>query len=219
MQFSLLSIAHNELHLPNVIMKPDQDTKSPRSQLFSVRVWREEVAANQHEWRGKVQHVTSGEAYHFRTWPNLITHLLKHSEQQEMTTMTSINTNAVHHIALTVSDVARSQAFYTTLLGFELAAEFGPRVLLSNGSMILALTPPPDPDQAIANDRFNENRIGLDHLSFGVGNHAELEVALRLFDEQGVSHGEIKDLEPFGIYVLAFRDPDNIQLELTAPYS
>jgi hypothetical protein len=32
-----------------------------------------------------------------------------------------------------------------------------------------------------------------------------------------VAHGEIKPLEPFGIAVLAFRDPDNIQLELTAP--
>ena len=201
-------------------MKPDQDTHSPRSQLFSVRVWREELAENQHEWRGKVQHVASGEAFYFRTWPDLITHLLKHSRQQEMTIMpTSINTNAVHHIALTVSDVARAQAFYTGLLGFELVAEFGPRALLSNGSMVLALTPPPDPDQAIADDRFNENRIGLDHLSFGVGSRADLETALRLFDEQSVSHGEIKDLEPFRIYVLAFRDPDNIQLELTAPYS
>ena len=132
---------------------------------------------------------------------------------------TSINTNAVHHATLTVSDVARSQAFYTGLLGFELAAEFGHRALLSNGSMVLALTPPPDPDQAIADDRFNENRIGLDHLSFGVGSRADLEAAVRLFDEQGVPRGEIKDLEPFGIYVLAFRDPDNIQLELTATYS
>ena len=34
------------------------------------------------------------------------------------------------------------------------------------------------------------------------------------------SHGEIKDLSPAGlpVYVLAFRDPDNIQLELTAPH-
>jgi len=47
----------------------------------------------------------------------------------------------------------------------------------------------------------------------------KLEEAVRQFDEQGVSHGEIKDLGPdMGIYVLAFRDPDNIQLELTAPY-
>ena len=129
-----------------------------------------------------------------------------------------ISTGAVHHLALTVSDVARSRAFYTDLLGFQMIMEFGPRALLSNGSMVLALTPPADPAQAIQDDRFNENRLGLDHLSFSVGSHADLENALQLFDAQGVSHGEIKDLGPIGIYVLALRDPDNIQIELTAPH-
>ena len=129
-----------------------------------------------------------------------------------------ISTGAVHHLALTVSDVARSRAFYTDLLGFQMIMEFGPRALLSNGSMVLALTPPADPAQAIQDDRFNENRLGLDHLSFSVGSHADLENAVQLFDVQGVSHGEIKDLGPIGIYVLALRDPDNIQIELTAPH-
>ena len=129
-----------------------------------------------------------------------------------------ISTGAVHHLALTVSDVARSRAFYTDLLGFQMIMEFGPRALLSNGSMVLALTPPADATQALQDDRFNENRLGLDHLSFSVGSHADLENAVQLFDAQGVSHGEIKDLGPIGIYVLALRDPDNIQIELTAPH-
>ena len=48
---------------------------------------------------------------------------------------------------------------------------------------------------------------------------ADLETAVRLFDGGGVAHGEIKDLgADLGLYVLAFRDPDNIQLELTAPH-
>jgi glyoxylase I family protein len=129
-----------------------------------------------------------------------------------------ITTGGVHHLALTVSDVARSRAFYTDLLGFQMIMEFGPRALLSNGSMVLALTPPADPAQAIQGDSFNENRLGLDHLSFSVGSYADLENAVQLFDAQGVSHGEIKDLGPIGIYVLALRDPDNIQIELTAPH-
>jgi hypothetical protein len=37
------------------------------------------------------------------------------------------------------------------------------------------------------------------------------------FHQKGVPHGEIKTLAGFGIYVLPFRDPDNIQIELTAP--
>jgi hypothetical protein len=95
--------------------------------------------------------------------------------------------------------------------------EFEPRIMLSNGQVVLVLTPPPDPEQAPPADRFSEHRVGLDHLSFGVGSLADLETAAALFDEEGVERGEIKALEGFGIYVMAFRDPDNVQLELTAP--
>ena len=133
---------------------------------------------------------------------------------------TTIQTEAIHHVTLTVTDLKRAVEFYTALLGFQKAVELGPsRTLLANGKTILALTEAPDASQAILNDRFNENRVGLDHLSFNVSNHNKLEEAVRHFDQRGISHGEIKDLgSDFGIYVLAFRDPDNIQLELTAPY-
>ncbi len=128
-----------------------------------------------------------------------------------------ISTTGFHHVTLTVSDVARAREFYTQVLGFEVAGEFGPRVILSNGSGLLALGPAPT--RATAGDRFDENRVGLDHLSFAVASRADLEHAVRVLDERGISHGEITDLSPFRIYVLMFRDPDNVQLELTAPYS
>ena len=87
--------------------------------------------------------------------------------------------------------------------------------------MLLALNPPPDPGQAIPADQFSENRIGLDHLSLSVASMADLQAAVALFDAEGIVHGEIKPLEPFGIAVeqseMAFRDPDNIQVELSAP--
>lgn len=131
-----------------------------------------------------------------------------------------ISTGVVHHVTLTVSDVKRSAAFYTDLLGFQVAVEFEPRIALSNGKLLLVLTPPPDPAKAIPGDRFDENRIGLDHISLAVEDLAGLEAAAALLDENGVTRGEIKDLGPgFGIHVMAVRDPDNIQLELTAPYS
>ena len=133
---------------------------------------------------------------------------------------TTIQTEAIHHLTLTVTDLARAVEFYTAMLGFQKAMDLSPtRVLLANGKTILALTEAPDPTRAILNDRFDENRVGLDHLSLNVSNHNKLEEAVRHFDKQGVSHGEIEDLGPgLSIYVLAFRDPDNIQLELTAPY-
>ena len=71
-----------------------------------------------------------------------------------------------------------------------------PKAPLHNGSMLLALNPPPDPGQAIPADHFSESRIGLDHLSLGM---ADLEAAASLFDEMGRSHGESKPLAPFGI--------------------
>jgi catechol 2,3-dioxygenase-like lactoylglutathione lyase family enzyme len=135
--------------------------------------------------------------------------------------MSAIKTGSVHHQALTVSNLGRSVDFFTNLLGFQKVMDLSStRVLLSNGSAIIALTLAPDPSKAIPNDKFNENRLGLDHLSFSVSSKQELEEAVRLFDAKGVSHGEIKDLDPaLPIYVLAFRDPDNIQVELTAPHS
>ena len=59
--------------------------------------------------------------------------------------------------------------------------------------------------------------MGLDHLSFNVETRAELDDAVALFEARGVPHGEIKTLAGFGICVLPFRDPDNIQVELTSP--
>lgn len=54
-----------------------------RSYLFTVRLWAEDIGERQTEWRGRVQHVTSGEAHYFRDWPTLITHLLKMLPQSE----------------------------------------------------------------------------------------------------------------------------------------
>jgi glyoxylase I family protein len=85
-------------------------------------------------------------------------------------------------------------------------------IVMARGNLLLGLQP-----VAPAGDRFDEDRVGLDHLSFSVASHRELEVAADLFDQHGVPHGDITELAAFGIYILPFRDPDNIQLELTAP--
>jgi hypothetical protein len=51
------------------------EASQPRSHLFIVRVWHEELDPTEQEWRGKVQHVQSGEAHYFRGWQQLIDHL------------------------------------------------------------------------------------------------------------------------------------------------
>ena len=51
-------------------MEPEQPR--PRSHLFTVRLWLESLGDGQTEWRGKVQHVPSGEARYFRKWSSLV---------------------------------------------------------------------------------------------------------------------------------------------------
>lgn len=130
-----------------------------------------------------------------------------------------LTVGSVHHLTLTVTDIERSKSFYMDILGLGHAADLGEKVILANENLLLVLNPPPDPSAAPENDRFSEHRCGLDHVSFNVASRAVLEDAITLFDERGIPHGEIKDLSEGGIpiYVLAFRDPDNVQLELTAP--
>ncbi len=40
-------------------------------------MWREELGEGQSEWRGKVQHVQSGEVLYFRQWSALVASLDK----------------------------------------------------------------------------------------------------------------------------------------------
>ncbi len=132
---------------------------------------------------------------------------------------TSVQTGAAHHVRLTVTDPARSQGFYGSL-GFQVAMEFPDGVLMSNGSLLLGLRTGPDATRIRVGDRFDPNRVGLDHLAISVGSRAEIEAAARLCDERGVTHGEIVDLgTDFKLFVMMVEDPDGIQVELTAPHS
>ena len=138
-----------------------------------------------------------------------------------------IPAGGIHHLRLTVTDLQRSREFYTSVLGFEVAAESPPPedpsagevfkilfggVVLIRGNLLMGLRP-----VAPSGDRFDPDRVGLDHLSFGVSSRDDLEQAARLLEEHGVRHGQITSLPSFGIDVLPFDDPDGVQLELTAP--
>ncbi len=57
-------------------MSMDKPSKHPRSHLFTVRVWQEEIGTDQTEWRGKVQLLTSGDVRYFRGWATLVPLLL-----------------------------------------------------------------------------------------------------------------------------------------------
>ena len=123
---------------------------------------------------------------------------------------------AVSHVAVTVTDLSVSEAWYTRVLGVRpvLDEDTGPfrHIVYQLGNTMLGLHGFPDLN---SKDLFDERTPGLDHISFGCASRAELiEWAARL-DQLGVPHGEIVDAG-YGSG-LAFRDPDNIALELFAP--
>ncbi len=134
-----------------------------------------------------------------------------------------INANSIAHVRLTVTDIERSRRFYETVFGWpvlvevpdnadeatrrELSFLFG-GVIYDLGGALIGLRP-------VATDRFHEDRAGLDHLAFRANDKAELDSAAQYLDELGIDHEPVKDIGPS--YILEFRDPDNIALELTAP--
>ena len=123
---------------------------------------------------------------------------------------------AITHVAVTVTDLARSEAWYTRLLGVSpvLDEDTGPfrHIVYSVGNTLLGLHGFPD---LKTKEPFDERRPGLDHIAFGVENRAALEKWTARLDELGVKHGGIVDAG-YGSG-LSFRDPDNIALELFAP--
>jgi hypothetical protein len=55
------------------------------SYLFTLRLWREEAAAGELEWRGRICDATTGDVRYFREWASLIPLLLamlRDAEQQ-----------------------------------------------------------------------------------------------------------------------------------------
>lgn len=142
--------------------------------------------------------------------------------------MTIVETTGIHHVRLTVTDLDRSKAFYRDVLGFAIAAEspgspedpqvrtdpaqlYGGVVFQTNG-MLFGLRP-----VAAPTDRFDSERVGLDHLSFTVPSVDDLTRTATRLTEAGIEHGEVTPLAAFGIAILSFSDPDGIHLELTAP--
>jgi len=116
----------------------------------------------------------------------------------------------LHHIVLTVSDLERSSVFYERILGIKSGGNKAAR-WISCGTFLLAFQLPPH--NPLPNDRFDENRIGLDHIGFSVESRGQLENLLLLLEEMNIPTAGI-EFDPDGQeeYV-CFRDPDNIQVE------
>ena len=126
---------------------------------------------------------------------------------------------AIGHVALTVSDLERSVAWYGRLFGAEpvLDEDTGPFhhvVWVLGDGTLLGLHQHAKQESA---EPASEFRPGLDHVSFGCTNRAELERWQDRLDQFAIQHGGVVDA-PYGSGV-SFRDPDNIAVEFFAPPS
>jgi len=136
---------------------------------------------------------------------------------------------ALHHLALTVSDLDASIAWYQQAFGIKQQMEEehkgGVGKLLADETFQFVIVL----HRHDANDgqSFAETRTGMDHVGLAVPTRADLEAWQAKLESVGVVRAEAADRpltqspiadRPYGS-VLVFRDPDNIQLEMFAPPS
>lgn len=141
--------------------------------------------------------------------------------------MAIVNSSGYAHVRITVTDIARSKAFYDQVFGWPAAIDtsndvedpkqngapenfYGGTIYQTPQGTLFGLRP-------VGSGAFDSEHTGLDHVSFAVESRAELESAVAGMSEAGIDHGEIIDLADAGLAILSFQDPDGINIELTAP--
>jgi catechol 2,3-dioxygenase-like lactoylglutathione lyase family enzyme len=127
-----------------------------------------------------------------------------------------------HHFSPTVSDVEASAQWYERVFRMNRVPVPFPHYGAEAGGYAVLLM---DPRSGIAiglhhhdanpGQLFHESQTGLDHISFGVAERADLDAWASWLDELGIEHSGVIDTDnPVPYSVIVFRDPDNIQLEL-----
>jgi catechol 2,3-dioxygenase-like lactoylglutathione lyase family enzyme len=133
----------------------------------------------------------------------------------------------LHHIAITVTDLDASIAWYERVFGITFRMEVPHpggtgKILADDGRELVFALHRHDANEG---ETFAETRTGLDHVGLAVSSRADLEAWQAHLDALGVrrspmanqpcTQSPIED-RPFGS-ILVFRDPDNVQLEMFAP--
>jgi catechol 2,3-dioxygenase-like lactoylglutathione lyase family enzyme len=143
--------------------------------------------------------------------------------------MALIDSTGFAHVRLTVTDIARSKKFYDDVFGWPTAIDasasvdepgvtesaekfYGGVVYQLPQGTLFGLRP-------VGDTQFDSTRTGLDHVSFAVSDRSALEAARAALSEAGIAHGDVIELTDAGMAILSIQDPDDINIELTAPLS
>jgi catechol 2,3-dioxygenase-like lactoylglutathione lyase family enzyme len=122
----------------------------------------------------------------------------------------------LHHIDVSVSDAARSTAFYERvlpLLGFERIADCPDGPLWAGASMELGLQQARPDHRARRHDRYAP---GLHHIAFGAPSCADVDRVHAELVRLGVvilDAPQLHERYAPGYYAVFFADPDGIKLE------
>lgn len=120
--------------------------------------------------------------------------------------------HGIAHTTLTVSNIQKTKKFYEELFDVELP--------MSKHSFSLKKVGIPcwfsEWSKQYKNDRFDERRIGLDHVAFKLETIEELEKIVNRLKVMGVKTKGLQRFAKKYPYV-CFRDPDNIQTEFFIP--
>lgn len=120
------------------------------------------------------------------------------------------------HIYLSVSDMARSEAFYDQVMKVldfrKTSRPIGsePHIHYFNRSLRLTIRP------AAIGFLHHQNAPGLHHLCFQVPDRAAVDLAAKLLSECGVNTSVPRLYPEYteDYYAIFFRDPDGIELEI-----
>jgi catechol 2,3-dioxygenase-like lactoylglutathione lyase family enzyme len=123
---------------------------------------------------------------------------------------------ALSHVTLTVTDLEASVAWYERTLGLRHGIDMsGPgwrrTLMVAESGLVIGLQAH---ERTPAQDRFDESRVGLDHLSIACTSRADVAAWLAKLDDLGVEHSAISD-EPANLATCT--DPDGIAIEFFAP--
>lgn len=125
----------------------------------------------------------------------------------------TFDVSGLSHVAIRVTDLARSRRFYADVLGFPAVFEAGDVVLFQVGRSLLAVRG--GAPETAQGDRFDPFRVGLDHLAFAVDDAEQLHEMQRALDQAGIRNEGVQD-DPPDAKALVFYDPDGIALEMYA---
>lgn len=124
---------------------------------------------------------------------------------QQPTSPAPIPVSGMDHIALRVSDLARSSAFYREHLGGRIRSESSNSVFLDVGSHWVALFA-----RGAVTTGHEARQPGVDHISFHSPQHRSLEARMGVLRDHGLD-----PTSPAGSNRVYFRDPDGIILQLS----